>query len=343
MSLTRYIPAALIALTVAGAGCGSPRMEQVTPSTPPPQGMMPAPAEQGVMVGGAMMVRNLDIVANAMNANNVTTLVAAVKAAGLVETLKGPGPFTVFAPTNDAFNKLPAGTVNTLLKPENKAKLVDVLTYHVVPGALKISDLKNGQMLTTVEGKQLMVTTRGDMVMINGAKIETRDVISSNGVTHVVDTVLMPPEGVMVGGALMVRSMNIVENAMNANNVTTLVAAVKAAGLVQTLSGPGPFTVFAPTNDAFSALPAGTVDTLLKPENKAQLTGILTYHVVPGALRAADLKEGQMLTTVNGATLKVTKRDGNTYVNGVMVQTADVISSNGVTHVVPSVLMPPTK
>ncbi|MBP6944756.1 fasciclin domain-containing protein [Patescibacteria group bacterium] len=181
------------------------------------------------------------------------------------------------------------------------------------------------------------------MVMINGAKIETRDVISSNGVTHVVDTVLMPPEGVMVGGALMVRSMNIVENAMNANNVTTLVAAVKAAGLVQTLSGPGPFTVFAPTNDAFSALPAGTVDTLLKPENKAQLTGILTYHVVPGALRAADLKEGQMLTTVNGATLKVTKRDGNTYVNGVMVQTADVISSNGVTHVVPSVLMPPTK
>ncbi len=343
MSLTRYIPAALIALSFAGAGCGSPRMEQVPPSIPPQQGMMPAPAEQGVMVGGAMMVRNLDIVANAMNANNVTTLVAAVKAAGLVETLKGAGPFTVFAPTNDAFNKLPAGTVNTLLKPENKAKLVDILTYHVVPGALKIADLKNGQMLTTVEGKQLMVTTSGSMVMINGAKIETRDVISSNGVTHVIDTVLMPPEGVMVGGALMVRSMNIVENALNANNVTTLVAAVKAAGLVQTLSGPGPFTVFAPTNDAFSALPAGTVDTLLKPENKAQLTSILTYHVVPGALRAADLKEGQMLTTVNGSTLKVTKRDGNTYVNGVMIQTADVISSNGVTHVVPSVLMPPTK
>ncbi len=150
-------------------------------------------------------------------------------------------------------------------------------------------------------------------------------------------------QGVMVGGAMMMPSRDIVENAMLANNVTTLVAAVKAAGLVDTLKGPGPFTVFAPTNDAFNALPAGTVDTLLKPENKAKLTSILTYHVVPAALRTADLRDGDTLTTVNGAQLKVTMRDGKTYINDVMIDTADVISKNGVTHVIGKVLMPPTK
>ncbi|MDB4978961.1 MAG: hypothetical protein JWM56_1147 [Candidatus Peribacteria bacterium] len=150
----------------------------------------------------------------------------------------------------------------------------------------------------------------------------------------------MSAEGVMVGGALMVPSLNIVENASNANNVTTLVAAVKAADLVATLSGPGPFTVFAPTDSAFAKLPAGTVDTLLKPENKAKLAAILTYHVVPGRLTAADLTDGQTLTTVNGQELKVSVKDGVVMINGAKVETADVISSNGVTHVIDTVLLP---
>jgi uncharacterized surface protein with fasciclin (FAS1) repeats len=147
--------------------------------------------------------------------------------------------------------------------------------------------------------------------------------------------------GVMVGGAMMVPSKNIVENAVNADNVTTLVAAVKAAGLVETLSGPGPFTVFAPTNAAFAKLPAGTVENLVKPENKEMLTSILTYHVVSGRYRAADLMDGMTLTTVNGQNLTVKVQDGNVWINGAaMVETANVISSNGVTHVVDSVLMP---
>ena len=151
------------------------------------------PTETGVMVGGALMVRSLDIVDNAVNASNVTTVVAAVKAAGLVSTLKGAGPFTVFAPTNDAFAKLPAGTVDTLLKPENKAQLVDILTYHVVSGRYKMADLKDGMVLTTVEGKTLTIKRLGTQVWINGsAMISTPDVISSNGVTHVIDTVLLP-------------------------------------------------------------------------------------------------------------------------------------------------------
>ena len=149
-------------------------------------------AEGGVMVGGAMMVKNKNIVENALNASNVTTVVAAVKAAGLAETLQGAGPFTVFAPTNAAFEKLPAGTVETLLKPENKAKLASILTYHVLAGRYTSADLKDGMKLKTVNGEDLTVTYKNGMWMVNNAKVETPDVISSNGVTFVIDTVLMP-------------------------------------------------------------------------------------------------------------------------------------------------------
>lgn len=148
--------------------------------------------------------------------------------------------------------------------------------------------------------------------------------------------------GVMVGGAMMLPTLDIVDNAAKASNVTTVVAAVKAAGLVDTLKGPGPFTVFAPNNGAFTKLPAGTVDTLLKPAMKADLTSLLTYHVVPGRYTAADLKDGMTLKTVNGATLKISNVNGVVKINGAaMVETADVISSNGVTHVIDTVLMPP--
>jgi uncharacterized surface protein with fasciclin (FAS1) repeats len=155
----------------------------------------------------------------------------------------------------------------------------------------------------------------------------------------------MPEEEpyVMVGGAKMVPSLDIVDNAVNADNVTTLVTAVKAAGLVETLKGEGPFTVFAPTDEAFAKLPKGTVESLVKPENKAKLTSILTYHVVPGALKASDLKDGQMLKTVNGAELKVTMKEGNWMINGAKVIISDVISKNGVTHVVDAVILPPAK
>lgn len=151
-------------------------------------------AEEGVMVGGAMMVPSKDIVENAMNASNVTTVVAAVSAAGLVDTLKSAGPFTVFAPNNAAFEKLPAGTVETLLKPENKAQLVKILTYHVVSGRYTSADLKDGQMLKTVQGEMIKISKSSDgKISVNGnAMVETSDVISRNGVTFVIDTVLMP-------------------------------------------------------------------------------------------------------------------------------------------------------
>jgi uncharacterized surface protein with fasciclin (FAS1) repeats len=154
------------------------------------------------------------------------------------------------------------------------------------------------------------------------------------------DTTTAAEEGVMVGGAMMVPSKNIVENAMGSNEHTTLVAAVKAAGLVETLSGTGPFTVFAPTNAAFDKLPAGTVDGLLKPEMKADLARVLTYHVVAGSLKSTDLKDGMELTTVQGGKIKLTLKDGQWWANDAMISIADVISSNGVTHVIDGVLMP---
>jgi uncharacterized surface protein with fasciclin (FAS1) repeats len=150
---------------------------------------------------------------------------------------------------------------------------------------------------------------------------------------------------VMVGGAAMFPSKNIVENAVNSKDHTTLVAAVKAAGLVETLQSKGPFTVFAPTNAAFGKLPAGTVDTLVKPENKATLTKILTYHVVPGKLDAASLTDGKKLKTAEGEELSVKLKDGKVWIVDAkggtsMVTISNVNQSNGVIHVVDTVLMP---
>ncbi len=147
-------------------------------------------------------------------------------------------------------------------------------------------------------------------------------------------------EAVEVGGEMMYPDKNVVENASNAPNLTTLVSAVKAAGLVETLSGKGPFTVFAPDNDAFAKLPKATLTDLLKPENKKTLTSILTYHVVPGTYAASDLKDGQELTTVNGEKLKVSVKDGVVKVGDATVTQADVFQSNGVAHVIDTVLQP---
>jgi uncharacterized surface protein with fasciclin (FAS1) repeats len=171
----------------------------VAPATAQDKKMMKSEmsGEKTVMVGGAAMFPSKNIVQNAVNSKDHTTLVAAVKAAGLVDTLESKGPFTVFAPTNTAFGKLPAGTVDTLVKPENKATLTKILTYHVVPGKLEAADLTDGKKLKTAEGEELTVKRSGDKVMIVDAKggsstVTIPNVNQSNGVIHVVDTVLMP-------------------------------------------------------------------------------------------------------------------------------------------------------
>ncbi len=192
--------------------------------------------------------------------------------------------------------------------------------------------------------KQFLSLAMGVAILAMTSACNSNTSDSSMGDTTAVDTMMadtsMTEAGVEVGGAMMVPSKNIVENALGSNDHTTLVAAVKQAGLVETLSGTGPFTVFAPTNAAFAAIPKATLDGLMKPEMKADLTKILTYHVVAGAVKAADLTDGQELTTVQGGKLKVSIKDGVVMINNAKVTIADVVSSNGVTHVVDAVLMP---
>ncbi|MFM7052573.1 MAG: fasciclin domain-containing protein [Planctomycetota bacterium] len=269
------------------------------------------------------------IVDTAVAAGSFKTLVAAVQAAGLVETLNGTGPFTGFAPTDEAFAKLPAGTVETLLKPENKAKLAAILTYHVVPGTVKAADVVKLKNAGTVNGQRVDIKVDGTKVTVDGATVTATDIACSNGVIHVIDTVILPVDGTIVDVAAKNGSFN------------TLVAAVKAAGLVETLSGKGPFTVLAPTDAAFAKLPPGTLEMLLKPENKKQLVDILTYHVVPGVAAYSDaVVKMTEVPTVLGSPIAVKVVDGKVMLNGATVVAVDVEATNGVIHVVDTVILP---
>ncbi len=269
-----------------------------------------------------------DIVDTAASLDDFSTLVAAVKAAGLVDTLKGDGPFTVFAPTNDAFAKLPEGTVENLLKPENKDQLVSILTYHVVPGKVMSSMVAPGDV-KTVNGQKAAITVADGKVMIDNATVVKVDVEAGNGVIHVIDNVILPKE----------QPGDIVDIAAGLEDFSTLVAAVKAAGLVETLKSEGPFTVFAPTNDAFAKLPEGTVETLLKPENKDQLVDILTYHVVGAKVMSGDVSAGNV-QMVNGDEATIAVADGKVMIDNATVIKVDVKASNGVIHVIDNVILP---
>ena len=242
------------------------------------------------------------IVGAAAASKDFSTLVAAVKAAGLVETLSGDGPFTVFAPTDAAFGKLPKGTVAELLKPENRGKLTDILKYHVVAGNVPASEAVKLSAAKTVLGKSLPLKVVDGGLTVGGAKVVKADLACSNGVIHVIDSVLLPPTD--EAAAAEPAAKDIVDTAIGAEGFSTLVAAVKAAGLVDTLKGEGPFTVFAPTDAAFAKLPKETLAGLLKPEAKADLTKILTYHVVPGKVMAADVVKLKSAKTAAGAGLR---------------------------------------
>lgn len=202
MIFSRQTAPLIIGMTLLVAGSGFAATAQDAPTAAPAAAQAPNPK-----VGGVDMLDTKTIPENASAAPNLTTLVTAAKAAGLVDTLAGPGPFTVFAPTNDAFSRLAPGTVDTLLKPENKPTLTKILTYHVVPGKITLTDLKSraeaggGKVtLTTVEGEPLVVEVNGNAFAINDvngnkAYIETPDVRQSNGVVHVVNGVLIPKLG----------------------------------------------------------------------------------------------------------------------------------------------------
>jgi transforming growth factor-beta-induced protein len=284
-----------------------------------------------------------DIVDIAVEDGRFTTLVAAVQAAGLVDTLKGEGPFTVFAPTDEAFAKLPAGTVEALLT--DIPTLTDILLYHVVSGKVMASDVVNLTSADTVLGQPVSIKVEGDKVMINDAQVIITDIEASNGVIHVIDSVLLPPEEApaalpVTGGELKLQAdKDIVDIAVEDGRFTTLVTAVQAAGLVDTLKGEGPFTVFAPTDDAFAKLPAGTVEALLN--DVPALTDILLYHVVSGKVMASDVVNLTSADTVLGQPVSITVDGDKVMINDAQVIITDIEASNGVIHVIDSVLLPP--
>lgn len=270
-----------------------------------------------------------------------TTLVTAVQAAGLVDTLSGDGPFTVFAPTDEAFAALPEGTLDGLLA--DTEALSAVLTYHVVPGKVLAADVVGLTSATTVQGEDIAIEVVGDGVVLNGsANVTATDVEASNGVVHVIDQVILPPsmsEGEAEGEPMA----DLVATAQAAGNFTTLLAAVEAAGLSEALASGalGKLTVFAPTDEAFDALPEGTLDGLLA--DTTALTGVLTYHVATGEILAEQvvtLDEIPTLATGNNISVEVV--DGGVVLNGTAnVITTDIMTSNGIIHVIDQVLIPP--
>jgi transforming growth factor-beta-induced protein len=287
-----------------------------------------------------------NVVGVASASADFSTLVTAVKAAGLVDTLSGNGPFTVLAPTNDAFNKLQAGLLEKLVLPENKTALTKILTYHVLTGKNLAADVikLDGKSVATVNGASINIkVVNGGVVLNDKVNVTKTDIEASNGVVHVIDQVLVPTDldlSTLVSKPAAVTN-NIVQTAVAAPAFSTLVAAVKGAGLVDTLSGTGPFTVFAPTNDAFAKVPADVLAKLLLPENKDALIKVLTYHVVAGKVDAAQVVKLTSAKTVQGSDVKIAVVDGKVKLNtNTTVLTTDIAASNGIIHSIDSVLLP---
>jgi uncharacterized surface protein with fasciclin (FAS1) repeats len=330
------VAAGLLGLTLVAAACGGDDADsESSAGTVATTAAGAATTEATSAKTTEAAATEKDIVDTAVDAGSFKTLATALTEAGLVETLKGDGPFTVFAPTDDAFAKLPAGTLDGLLK--DKAELTKVLTYHVVAGEVLAADVVKLTSAKTVEGSDIAIKVDGGAVTLNGnVKVTTTDIKASNGVIHVIDAVLIPGQAAEEAAPA---AKDIVDTAVGAGNFKTLATALTSAGLVETLKGPGPFTVFAPTDDAFAKLPPGTVETLLA--NKEELTKILTYHVVPGSVTADKVVTLTSANTVQGGPVTIEVKDGSVILNGnVKVTTTDVKASNGVIHVIDGVLLP---
>jgi uncharacterized surface protein with fasciclin (FAS1) repeats len=371
--------AALAALTFVAAACGSDDDDSAEPAAPAatepmttqPMATTPSgPACGAVPTEGEGSFSGMadDPAATAASNNpELSTLVSAVGAAGLVDTLNGPGPFTIFAPVNSAFAKIPAADLDAVLA--DTALLTSILTYHVVPEQLSSVELAEAGTVTTVNGGALEIALDGDALRVNGgeATVVCQDVPTANATVYLIDSVLMPAAGDAMapdaGGAAMAPSgpacgavpaegegsfVGMADDpaataASNNPELSTLVSAVSAAGLVDTLNGEGPFTIFAPANSAFAKVPAADLDALLADPMGA-LTDILTIHVVAGAsLSSADLVEAGTVAGLNGELVVAADGDAVTVDAGggpATVVCADVPLANGTVHIIDTVLLP---
>jgi transforming growth factor-beta-induced protein len=264
-----------------------------------------------------------NIVQTAIAAGQFKTLASLLTKAGLVDTLSTGGPFTVFAPTDAAFAKVPKATLAALAK--HPAQLKSVLLYHVVPGSVTAADVVKLDTAKTLNGSSVLIKVNKGGVFVNQAKVTMPDVMASNGVIHVINKVLIPPK-------------NVVATAKAAGKFTTLTALLKKSGLAGTLAKKGPFTVFAPTDAAFAKVPKATLAALAK--NKAKLRAVLLYHVVKGQVAAAQAMKLRSAKTLQGKSLKIRVKGGKVIVGGATVTKADVLASNGVIHAINKVLIP---
>ena len=371
--LTRLL-AALLALTLVASACGDDEADEPAeapapavdePTADEPAAEEPA-AEEPSMDEPAVEEPEAPgtIVEVAVGSGSFPTLVAAVQAAGLVDVLSSEGPFTVFAPTEEAFAAALGAlgmTAEDLLG--DTELLTAVLTYHVLPVAApaEVVVTLDGQSVATVGGADVAISIDGGSVMVNDATVVAADIMASNGVIHVIDTVLLPPVEEAPPAPSTTEAPQdmadepaveepeapgtIVEVAVGSGSFPTLVAAVQAAGLVDVLSSEGPFTVFAPTEEAFAAALGAlgmTAEDLLG--DTELLTAVLTYHVLPVAAPAEVVVtlDGQSVATVGGADVAISIDGDSVMVNDATVVAADIMASNGVIHVIDTVLLPPS-
>jgi LPXTG-motif cell wall-anchored protein len=283
-----------------------------------------------------------DIVDIAVNNGSFNTLVAALQKAELVEALQAEGPFTVFAPTDDAFAKLLADLNITADDLLNHPQLADVLLYHVVGAKVMSTDLSDGQKAATLQGEEITVDLSNgvkiDMSTVTGADVE-----ATNGVIHIIDTVLVPKAFKLDAEPMMEDKMmpekDIVGIALGSEDFSMLVSLLQKADLVETLQGEGPFTVFAPTNQAFSDLLAALDISAAELMAQPDLAKVLLYHVVPGKVMSTDLSNGLQAATAEGTNITVDLTDG-VKINDSSVTAADIEATNGVVHVIDSILVP---
>jgi len=276
-------------------------------------------------------LRKLSVVGRAAALDQFSVLTRALVLTGLVDALRMDGSFTVFAPTDEAFAKLGKGTLAELFRPENKAKLTEILKYHVVSGRKLANALSSEPRLKTLQGKTLTIASNDHGIAVNDATVIMADVICRNGVIHVIDRVLTPGQD------------NVLDVARSAGRFEKLLAAVKAAGLSDALAGDGPFTVFAPTDEAFEKLGSRKLKSLLQPENKKALAEILKYHVVPANITAKQAVTAGEAKTLQGSTVEAKIRDGRLEIGGAKVIATDIPAGNGIIHVIDSVLIPTSR
>jgi len=276
-----------------------------------------------------------DIFTTAARNGSFDTLVSLVAAADLDEVLEGRGSFTVFAPTDEAFAKLPAAALESLRGPDGRAQLAEILRYHVLGQRVSIPVDPPSHRLTqakTLQGARVEFERNGTAVLVDGAKVLTRNIDCTNGYIHSIDTVLMPPAS----------DPGVAELLQADGRFSTLLAALAAGDLTEAIATGKDLTVFATTDDAFAALPAGTLDTLLDPANRPSLVAILEDHVLGQQRSARDLVGDEDTKPLSGRPLAVAIRDGQLEIDGVLVVQNDLAASNGVVHVLAGVILPKT-